>query len=75
MLVLSRKNNQAVVVGVTNLFDHILKVTVLEIRGERVRLGFEASKDVSVQRWEVWEKFHAVSPPEGLVEAPVALLA
>ena len=73
MLVLSRKNNEAVVIGGKNSFEH-MKVTVLDIRAGRVRLGFEASKDVPVHRWEVWEKTLAASRPEYLNEAPVARL-
>jgi carbon storage regulator CsrA len=37
----------------------MLKVTVLEIIGGRVRLGFEVDKDVPVHRWEVWERICA----------------
>ena len=57
MLVLSRGRNEAVVVG------NDVKVTVLDIRiGEtevgrgRVRLGFEAPKEVSIQRQEVFDR-------------------
>ena len=59
MLVLSRKTEESVVVGGHRghkRFEPMLKVTVLEINGERVSLGFEASKDVPVHRWEVWER-------------------
>ena len=38
MLVLSRKNRQYVVVGGSDGFDRLLKVTVLDIRGGKVRL-------------------------------------
>ena len=48
MLVLSRKKNQSVIVG-----DNI-KVTVKEIRGDKVRLDFHAPKDVTIHREEVW---------------------
>lgn len=48
MLVLSRKVNEAVVIG-----DDV-RVTVVEIRGDKVRLGFEAPNDVTVHRQEVW---------------------
>ena len=75
MLVLSRKNNEAVVIGGSGSFERMLKVTVLEIRSGRVRLGFEASKDVPVHRWEVWENNRAGGQPEGLIEAPIARLA
>jgi carbon storage regulator CsrA len=34
----------------------VLKVTVLEIRGSSVKLGFEADPGISVQRLEVWER-------------------
>jgi carbon storage regulator CsrA len=34
-------------------------VTVVEIRGHKVRLGFEAPHDVPVHREEVWVKLHA----------------
>ena len=50
MLVLSRKSEESVVVGGSDGFEHLLKVTVLEIKGEEVRLGFEVNKDVPVHR-------------------------
>ena len=59
MLVLSRKTEESVVVGSHNRFEPMLKVTVLAIRGGQVRLGFEASTDFPVHRWEVWERIRA----------------
>jgi carbon storage regulator CsrA len=56
MLVLSRKHRESVVVGGTDHFENILKVTILGIRHGRVRLGFEANGDVPVHREEVWER-------------------
>lgn len=56
MLVLSRKSEESVVVGGYNGIKPIVKVTVLEIRGSQVRLGFEADENVAVHRWEVWER-------------------
>jgi carbon storage regulator len=56
MLVLSRKSNESVVIGGQYASDDMLKVTVLEIRGGKVRLGFEAKKEVPVHRWEVWQR-------------------
>ena len=44
MLVLSRKQQEAVVVGGSEGFDLMLKVTVLEIQGGKVRLGFEVTE-------------------------------
>jgi len=49
MLVLSRKKNESIIIN-----DHIT-VTVIEIRGDKVRLGIEAPKDVTVHRREVYE--------------------
>jgi carbon storage regulator len=59
MLVLTRKSQEAVVVGGTKGFERMLKVTVLEITGGKVRLGFEVDKEVPVHRWEVWERIRA----------------
>ena len=56
MLVLSRKQEEAVVVGKADDVGGLLKVTVLEIKQGRVRLGFEVADDVAVHRWEVWER-------------------
>jgi len=59
MLVLSRKNEESVVVGGPDGVEQLVKVTVLEIRHAIVRLGFEASTDVSVHREEVWRRIRA----------------
>jgi carbon storage regulator len=61
MLVLSRKKQQSVMVGGCNGFERMLKVTVIEIRGGSVRLGFDASADLPVHRAEVWERISAES--------------
>jgi len=49
MLVLSRKLNEVIVIG-----DDIT-IVVVEIRGDKVRLGIEAPKEVPVHRLEVYE--------------------
>ncbi len=59
MLVLSRKNRESVVVGGADAFHRLLKVTVLDIRGARVRLGFEVDASVPVFRAEVLERIRA----------------
>ena len=56
MLVLTRKTQESVVVGGGDAFERTLKVTVLEIRGGKVKLGFEAAPGVPVYRWEVWQR-------------------
>ena len=59
MLVLSRKNQESVVVGGGRGIDPLLKITVLEVAGGRVTLGFEANRDVPVYRLEIWERMCA----------------
>jgi len=59
MLVLSRKSQQSVVVGGSVGFERMLKVTVLDINGGSVRLGFEIDADVPVHRLEVWDQIRA----------------
>jgi carbon storage regulator CsrA len=59
MLVLTRKNREAVVVGGAAGFERLLKVTVLEINSGNVRLGFEIDEGVPVHRLEVWERILA----------------
>ena len=56
MLVLSRKNDEAVVIGGSAGFERTITVKVVEIKNGRVRLGFQADADVPVHRLEVWER-------------------
>ena len=49
MLVLSRKKNESIVIN-----DNIT-IVVVELRGDKVRLGVEAPRDISVHRKEVWD--------------------
>jgi carbon storage regulator len=49
MLVLSRKKNESIIV------DDRIVITVVEIRGDKVRLGINAPRDVPVHRSEVFE--------------------
>ncbi|HEY3780451.1 MAG TPA: carbon storage regulator CsrA [Fimbriimonadaceae bacterium] len=50
MLVLTRKVHQSIIIG-----DEI-EVVVLEVRGEQVRIGIRAPKNVSVHRKEIYEQ-------------------
>ena len=75
MLVLTRKCQESVVVGAAKRLDRLIKVTVMEIREGKVKLGFEATADVPVHRLEVWERIRAGGQPDGAQEdtaAPVA---
>jgi len=56
MLVLSRKTQESVVVATSDGQSCLVKVTIMEIRSDRVRLGFQAKLDVPVHRWEVWQR-------------------
>lgn len=49
MLVLSRHKNEQIVIA-----DDIV-ITIVEIRGDKVRVGVEAPQEVSVHRREVYE--------------------
>jgi carbon storage regulator len=49
MLVLSRKINETIIIN-----DNIV-ITVVDIRGDKVRLGIDAPKDVPVHRQEVYD--------------------
>jgi len=75
MLVLSRKNQASIVVGGPEGSEPLLKVTVLEIRGTSVRLGFEADADLPVHRLEVWERIRdgdRPASPSGSPAEPAA---
>ena len=65
MLVFGRKKNEQVVI------DEDIVITVVAVRGERVRLGIEAPRGVSVHRREVYDAIHqaiaadaAISPDD-----------
>lgn len=52
MLVLSRKKNQSIVI------DGKIVVTVVEIRGDKIRLGIQAPREVPIHRSEVYDAIH-----------------
>ena len=58
MLVLTRKKNESVVIG-----ENIV-VMVIEVRGDKVRLGIDAPKEVSVHRHEVYEAIKRGEAPK-----------
>lgn len=58
MLVLSRKKNEKIIIG------HNIELTLVEIRGDKVRLGIVAPHDVPVHRMEVYEAIHGHKPGE-----------
>ena len=60
MLVLSRQRNESIVIG-----DNIV-ITVVDIRGDKVRLGINAPNTVPVHRQEI---FDAIQKERGVVAA------
>lgn len=50
MLVLTRRKGETLVI------DDVIRVTVLNVAGNQVRIGVEAPKDIEVHREEIWEK-------------------
>ncbi|MTV27361.1 carbon storage regulator CsrA [Nitriliruptoraceae bacterium ZYF776] len=53
MLVLSRRVGESIVIG------NRITVTVLEVRGDQVRVGIDAPRDVEVHREEVFRQLEA----------------
>lgn len=52
MLVLSRHKDEQILIG-----DNIV-ITVVDIRGDKVRIGFDAPQSVPIHRREVWDKIN-----------------
>ena len=63
MLVLSRKKNESIVI------NNDITIVVVEIRGDKVRLGVEAPKEVPVHRREVYD---AIKRNEAAENAPAS---
>ena len=72
MLVLTRRANQSIMIGAD------IVVTVLEVRGDQVRIGIDAPRSVSVHREEVFRELEAAnraaaSPASGALVGLAAL--
>lgn len=52
MLVLNRRTDEVIQIG------HDIKITVLEVKGNAVKIGINAPLDVDVHRSEVYERIH-----------------
>ena len=73
MLVLTRRAGESVMIG-----DDVV-ITVLEARGDVIRIGIQAPRDVRVHREEVYRELQAAnreaaSPPDEAVEALTRML-
>ena len=68
MLVLTRRANQSIMIG------HEIVVTVLEVRGDQVRLGIKAPRSIDVHREEIFAQLQqanrdAVQAPKQAIDA------
>lgn len=54
MLVLTRRVNETLIIG-----DDEVKITVLGVKGNQIRLGVSAEKSISVHREEIFQKLKA----------------
>ncbi|NQS89559.1 carbon storage regulator CsrA [Patescibacteria group bacterium] len=52
MLVLTRQKDESIMIGEG---DNVVEIVIVDVRGERVRLGIIAPRDVSVHRKEIFE--------------------
>ncbi len=65
MLVLSRKKDEQIVVTING---QLVRVRVLQIDGNKVRLGIDAPPEIAVHREEVWKRqTEFMDDPEPLV--------
>ena len=62
MLVLTRKKNESIVI------NDVIKVTVVEIRGDKVRLGIEAPREIDVHRQEIYDQIHGKREEEAWIK-------
>ncbi len=56
MLILSRKKNEQIII------DDNITIMVVEIRGDKVRLGIDAPIEIPVHRLEIYELIHNAGP-------------
>jgi carbon storage regulator len=67
MLVLSRHKNESIMIG-----DDIV-LTIVDIRGDKVRVGIEAPKHVGVHRQEVYDAIQRVNQAAPVLPVPAVM--
>ena len=67
MLALSRKKNEAIVIG------NNIEITVLEVRGDQVKFGIAAPKEIPIYRKEVYQQIQEENKQSMKVENAEAL--
>ena len=59
MLVLTRRLNQSIMIGDPRKPEECIEVTVVEVKGDQVRIGTQAPRDVVVHRREIYDEIAA----------------
>ena len=65
MLILSRKTNQKIVIGEN------VEITIIEVKGEQVKIGIEAPRNLKVFRREVYEEIQKETRAAQVTEKPI----
>ena len=68
MLALTRKNNESIIIG------NDIEITVLEVKGDQVKLGIAAPKSVPIYRKEIYIQIQEANKESVISEANVAEL-
>jgi carbon storage regulator CsrA len=55
----SKENRESVVIAATGDMHELLRVSVIDVCGGKVKLGFKADNEVAIHREEVWERVRA----------------
>lgn len=66
MLALSRKKNEAIIIG------NNIEITILEVKGDQVKIGVAAPKEVPVYRKEVYLQIRKANQDAGNAETNMA---
>ena len=64
MLVLSRQKDESIVIG-----DDV-EITIVDVRGDKVRLGITAPKEITVHRREVYDAIQREKAEKSKVDKP-----
>ncbi|GIX03930.1 MAG: carbon storage regulator [Planctomycetaceae bacterium] len=67
MLVITRRKNESVII------NDVIVITVVEIRGDKVRLGIEAPREVPIHRREVYEAIQRAGSTPAVHQTPPAV--
>ncbi|MBR3103165.1 MAG: carbon storage regulator CsrA [Lachnospiraceae bacterium] len=67
MLALSRKKGEALVVG------NNIEITILEVKGDQIKIGIKAPKEVPIYRKEVYEQIQQANKEAMAEQTPEAI--